>query len=78
LTELAVNCPDSAVDDSDVNDETFTRVSRTIGGRHVVEEFSAYGIYPLSTNFGFGEITEGLTPMSKVLVSLPNISVVQN
>jgi hypothetical protein len=39
-----------------------------IGGRDTIEEFLACGIYPLSIGFDFGEVSNGTTVMSKVVV----------
>jgi hypothetical protein len=50
-----VNCLDS-----DVNDAAFVRVTRKIGWHDAVEVFLACRIYPLSANFGFGEVVEAL------------------
>jgi hypothetical protein len=72
LTEPIVNCPDS-----DVNDAAFVHVTRAIGGYDAVVVYLACGVYPLSTNLGFGELTEALTSVSKVLVPLPDLNVVK-
>jgi hypothetical protein len=40
------------------------------GGRDTVEEYLACGQYPLSIYFRFGEIHDGVTPVSKLTVPL--------
>jgi hypothetical protein len=61
LTEPPVECPD-------INDEdaTFVRATNMIRGRDAVEEYLACGMYLLSGNFSFGEIHNGMTPVSKL------------
>jgi hypothetical protein len=61
LTEPPVDCPDM-----DTGDVAFVRATGAIGGRDAVEEYRACGRYPLSADFGFGEIRDGVTPVSEV------------
>jgi hypothetical protein len=42
-----------------------------------VEEFLACWLYPMAANFKLGEITEGVTPASKLKVSLPKLRAVR-
>jgi hypothetical protein len=70
VVEPEVDCPDD-----DPNDASFVRATATIGGRDVVEEFSACKMYPLASGFGFKAVTVGSTPMSKVQTPLPMFSV---
>jgi hypothetical protein len=65
-TEPPFEC---ANDDS--GDAAFVCVASLIGGQDAVEEYLACGMLPLSANFGFTEIVDGETPMSKVVVLLP-------
>jgi hypothetical protein len=52
--------------DSGVNDVAFMRATTTIGGRDAMEEFLAYGMYPLASNFGFKDVAIGTTVVLKV------------
>jgi hypothetical protein len=42
-----------------------------IGGRDAVEEFVAYGMYPLASSFGFRDVTIDTMAVSKVKTPLP-------
>jgi hypothetical protein len=64
--EPQMNCPNT-----NTNDAVCIWVSIMIGGCDIVEEFLACGLYPLSIDFGFGEVSNGTTVMSKVVLSLP-------
>jgi hypothetical protein len=64
--EPQMNCPNT-----NTNDAACIWVSTMIGGCDIVEEFLACGLYPLSIDFGFGEVSNGTTVMSKVVLSLP-------
>jgi hypothetical protein len=57
--------------DSDVNDAAFVQAMAMIGARDAVEEFLACGLYPLSPSFGFRDVMNGTTVVSKVVVHLP-------
>jgi hypothetical protein len=57
--------------DTDVNDAAFVRARTMIGGRTTVEEFLACGMYHSSVGFGFMNVIDGTTVMSKVEVPLP-------
>jgi hypothetical protein len=59
--ELEVTCRDS-----DMNDVDFVQATVTIGGRDTVEEFVAYGMHPLASNFVFRDVTIGTLAVSKV------------
>jgi hypothetical protein len=68
VTEPSFNCPDD-----DAGDIAFVRATSSIGGRDAIEEYLACGMLPLSVNFGFGEIADGETPISKVVVPLRDL-----
>jgi hypothetical protein len=63
--EPAVHCLDN-----DVNDATFVWTTTMIRGHDVVEEFLECGMYPLSVGFGFTNVIDDTTVMSKVEVPL--------
>lgn len=56
--------------DTDVGDVAFVRATCVIGGRDAIEEYLACGQYPLSSDIGFGEIHDSITPVLKLSVSL--------
>jgi hypothetical protein len=56
--------------DTDVGDVAFVRATCVIGGRDAIEEYLACGQYPLSSDFGFGEIHDSITPVLKLSVPL--------
>jgi hypothetical protein len=60
-----------------VNDAAFIPAIVMIRVCDVVEEFLACGMYPLSNGFGFGfrEVCDGKTSMSKVVMPLPKFPV---
>jgi hypothetical protein len=64
-----VNCPDT-----DCGDVALVKAIIFIGGRDTVEELLACRLYPLPSNFKLGEVAEGITPVSKLRVSLPKFS----
>jgi hypothetical protein len=66
MVELEVDCPDS-----DANDVAFVWATTTIGGHDAVEEFVACRVYPLLALFGFGDVSVGMTIVSKVETPLP-------
>jgi hypothetical protein len=59
VTELTFECPEN-----DASDAAFVKATRFIGGRDAIEEYMACRFFPLSTNFGFGEVIDGETPVS--------------
>jgi hypothetical protein len=61
--------------DDDSGDLAFVWTMGLIGGWDVVEEYLAYKMFPLLANFGFAEIADGETPMSKVTLPLPEFSI---
>jgi hypothetical protein len=67
LTEAPFSCGPE-----DTNFEAFVEVTSIIGGRDVVEEFLASGLWPLSEKFGF-EVEVKETPLSKVVLLMPQI-----
>jgi hypothetical protein len=56
--------------DNEAGDVAFVKATHTIDGRDVVEEYMAYRLFPLSTNFNLGKIVKGKTPVSKLSVPL--------
>jgi hypothetical protein len=56
-------------DPEDRNVLAFIEASSIIGGHDTVEEFLAYGMWPLSKKIGFEVETKG-TPLSKVVVPM--------
>jgi hypothetical protein len=65
-TEPPFNC-----DHSDSGSVAFIRATKFLGGRNVVEEFIACGMYPLVTNVRFDWVTTFVTPVSKFKVPMP-------
>jgi hypothetical protein len=57
--------------DSNINDVAFVQATTMIGGRDIIKEFLACRMYPLLVGFGFKNVTDGTTAMSKVVVPLP-------
>jgi hypothetical protein len=57
--------------DENSGDIIFVRAMGLIGGREAVEEYLAFGMFPLSANFDFIGIVDGETPVSKIVVPLP-------
>jgi hypothetical protein len=55
----------------DSSDAAFVHDVSLIGGQDAIEEYLAYRMFPLLANFGFAEIMDGETPVSKVVVPLP-------
>jgi hypothetical protein len=53
-----------------VNDGAFIREMTMIGGHNTIEVFSVCGMYLFSIGFGFKNVTDGTTVMSKVVVPL--------
>jgi hypothetical protein len=58
--------------DDDASSIAFIHAASSIGGRDAVKEYLACGMLPLLANFGFGKIVDGETPISKVVVLLPD------
>jgi hypothetical protein len=56
----------------------FIKATGAIGGCDGVEAYLACGLYPLSANFGLGDITDGRTPVSKLKILLPKFRVVRS
>jgi hypothetical protein len=58
--------------DTNINDVAFIRATTMMGGGcDIIEEFLTCGMYPFSAGFGFMNVTDGTTAMSKVEVPLP-------
>jgi hypothetical protein len=70
--EPLMNCPDT-----ESNDAALVKATTMIGGRDAVEEFLACGLYHLSIGFGFGDVFDGETAVSKVMEPLPKFPVAQ-
>jgi hypothetical protein len=66
MMEPMFQCPNN-----DASDVAFVRVMHTISSRDTVEEYMACGLFPLSANFDLGEVVEGETLMSKLVVPMP-------
>jgi hypothetical protein len=58
-----VNCLDT-----DLNDATFVQAMTMIGGHDTIKEFLACRLYPISTGFNFGEVSNDTTAASMVVV----------
>jgi hypothetical protein len=71
--EPSYQCPDD-----EAGDVAFIKATHVIGGRNVVEEFMACELLPLSASFNLGEISEGETPVSRLIVCLPNFPVARH
>jgi hypothetical protein len=52
------------------SDAAFVKAPCTIGGRDAVEEYVACRLLPPSASFDVGEVVDGGTPMSKLLVPM--------
>jgi hypothetical protein len=57
--------------DDDSRDLAFVCVAGVIGGRDAVEEYLACKMFPLSASFGFEQVVDGESPVSKVTMPLP-------
>jgi hypothetical protein len=56
--------------DDDLGDTTFFRATKFIGGQDAVEEFVAYGMYPLAASIGIDKVATFTTSISKLKVPL--------
>jgi hypothetical protein len=65
VTEPSFDCGED-----DAGDVAFVSATRSIGGWDIVEEYMAYGLFPLSASFGSGEIEDRETSVSKITFSL--------
>jgi hypothetical protein len=54
----------------DLGDIAFVQATKFIGGRDVVEEFIACGMYPLATGAGFDRVATCTTLVTKLKVPL--------
>jgi hypothetical protein len=61
--------------DDDAGDVAFVKATRSIGGRDAIEEYMACRLFPLVASFGLGEIADGETPVSKILLPLSEFPV---
>jgi hypothetical protein len=52
--------------DDDCGDAAFVRNTSLIGGQDTIEEYLACRMFLLLASFGFGEIADGETPISKI------------
>jgi hypothetical protein len=59
--EPEVECPKG-----DANDAAIVLATTIIRGQDNVEEFMACRMYPLTSSFGFSDMTIGMMPVSKV------------
>jgi hypothetical protein len=71
-TELSFECLDD-----DASDIAFVRATRTIDDQDAVEEYMACELFLLPASFGLGEIAEGETPVSKLVVPMPTFPIVR-
>jgi hypothetical protein len=60
---------------NDAGDVAFTKATHCIGGWDTVEEYMAYGLFPLSASFSLGEVEDKETLVSKVNVHMPEFPV---
>jgi hypothetical protein len=58
---------------ADANIVAFTKAALIIGGRDVVEEFLACGLWSLNDKFGL-KVGVKETPLSKVVVPMPQVT----
>jgi hypothetical protein len=70
LPDFSTDPPFDCADD-DSSDAAFVHATSLIDGRGTVEQYLACGMFPLSASFGFGEIVEGETSVSKITLPLP-------
>jgi hypothetical protein len=73
VTEPSFMCPNDEASDMAIN-----KATHTIGGQDVVEEYMACGLFPLSTGFNLGEIADGKTPLSKLVIPLPEFPIARH
>jgi hypothetical protein len=59
--------PSFECSDDEAGDMAFIKATRTIGGQDTVEEYMAYGLFPLLASFDLGENAEGETLVSKLV-----------
>jgi hypothetical protein len=74
---IALNfCMKPSVQDyvQDLSDNAFIWACKNIGGQDVVEEFVSCGVWPLSTGVDFEQVKVHLTPVSLLMVLLPNFT----
>jgi hypothetical protein len=70
LPDFSTDPPFDCADD-DSSDAAFVRATSLIDGRGTVEQYLACRMFPLLASFGFGEIVEGETSVSKITLPLP-------
>jgi hypothetical protein len=63
--------------DDDSGDVAFVQATKYIGGRDVMEEFIAWGMYPLAPGAGFDRVATCTTPVSKLKVLLPKFTAIR-
>jgi hypothetical protein len=63
--DFAMEPPFECTDD-DAGDVGFIRATCSIGGWNIIKEYMACVLFPLSTDFGFGEIEEREMPVSRI------------
>jgi hypothetical protein len=64
-TELSFECSDD-----DASDVDFVKATRSISRWDTIEEYTAYGLFPLAASFGLGEIADRKTPVLKIHLPL--------
>jgi hypothetical protein len=70
VMEPSFKCPND-----EAGDMAVIKATRTIGGRDDVEEYMACGLFPLSVGFNLVEIADGKTPLSKLVIPLPEFPI---
>jgi hypothetical protein len=57
--------------DNDSGDVPFVKATKFIRGQDAMEEFLAWGMYPLSTNVSLDRVADGVTLVSRLKLPLP-------
>jgi hypothetical protein len=70
MMEPSYQCPDY-----EAGVLAFVKATWTIGGQDTVEEYMACELSPLSVSFDLGVILERETPVSKLMVPLPEFPI---
>jgi hypothetical protein len=73
VMEPSYQCPNS-----EVGDLAFVKATHTIGGRDAILEYMACELFPLTASFDLVVILEGETPMSKLMVPLPEFPIARH
>jgi hypothetical protein len=65
VLDFAIELPFECAED-DVGDVAFIKATCSVGGWDTIEEYMACGLFSLSTSYGFEEIEDRGTPVSKI------------